>query len=173
MCRKCCKRERGGGIIAKGTTRSDDNGNWEFTFNEPLRNGRYILIVQSQDERGALSLAVKSQEIQVKSKPIIQIGVFQLGMSGAALFLLLILVLGFVGGVWFYKKRQQKLALRVGLAGSEITKIFKIIKEDVEKVLEAFKTPTTGDDEYVVKQLRENIAKMEGYIKKGIEKIKK
>ncbi|TSC94030.1 MAG: Uncharacterized protein CEN87_699 [Parcubacteria group bacterium Licking1014_1] len=162
-----------GEVVAKRTAQTDDKGNWEFTFDNSLRNGRYVVTVQSQDERGALSLTVESQEILVKSKPIIQIGVFQLGMGGAALLLLLLLVLGFGSGVWFYKKRQQKLSLRVEFAGSEITKIFKLIKADVEKLLEAFKTPTTGDDEYTLKQLRENITKMELYLKKGIEKIKK
>ena len=162
-----------GEVVAKKAVQTDDRGNWEFTFNEPLKNGQYILTVQSQDERGALSLVVESPEVRVKSKPIIQLGSFQLGMGGALIFLLLVIAGGFGGGVWFYKKRQEKLTLRVDLAGSEITKIFNLIKEDIEKFLEAFKTPTTGDDEYAMERLQENITKMESYLKKGVEKIKK
>lgn len=162
-----------GEIVAESAAHSDEKGNWEFTFDQPFRNGRYVILAESQDERGALSLTVESQEIRVKPKPIIQIGAFQLGMGGAALLLLLILVLGFVSGIWFYKKRQQKLALRMEFIESEITKIFKLIKADVEKLMEALKTSTTGDDDYAQKQLRENITKMESYLKKGVEKIKK
>lgn len=162
-----------GEVVAKRTAQADDRGNWEFTFDQPLRNGRYILTAQSQDARGALSLAVESQEIRVKPKPIIQIGIFQLGKGGAALFLLLILVIGFGGGVSFYRKRREKLVLRVGFTELEITKIFKLIADDVDKLSKSLETPAASDDEYALKRLRENIAKMESYLKKGVEKIKK
>jgi len=160
-------------LIAKGSAIADEKGNWEFIFDQPLRNGRYIVTVQSQDNRGALSLTVQSEEIQVTSKPIIQIGLFQLGMGGVTVFLLLILVSGFVGGIWYYKRRQKKLVLRIGFTESEITKIFNLIREDIERLTKAYQTPTPGDDEYTLKQLQENIQKMEVYLKKGIEKLKK
>lgn len=167
-------RKGRGEIVGNGTVRSDDKGNWEFTFGEqPLRNGRYVVLAQNQDQRGALSLIVDSQEIRVKSKPIIQIGPLQLGKGGAALLLLIILIAGFGGGVWFYKERQEKLAMRVSFTESEITKIFQLIRVDVERFSKARETPTTGDDEYAMKRLQENIQKMETYLKKGIEKIKK
>lgn len=162
-----------GGIAAKGIARVDNRGNWDFTFNEPLRNGRYAVVAQSQDARGALSLAVKSEEIRVKSKPIIQIGPLQLGKGGAALALLLILVGGFSGGAWFYKKRREKLTLRVLFAESEVSKIFKLIMEDAEAISKARQTSATSDDEYTLARLKENIKKMELYIQKGLEKIKK
>lgn len=160
-------------LIADSVAHTDEKGNWEFTFDQLFRNGTYKTTAQSQDARGALSLVVESRPTKVKSKPIVQISILQLGKGGVAVLLLLILIVSFGGGALFYKKRQDKLTLRVEFTESEITKIFKIIKADVEKLLETFKTPTTGDDEYAQKQLRENIAKMELYLKKGIEKIKK
>ncbi|MFA6339088.1 MAG: cohesin domain-containing protein [Candidatus Paceibacterota bacterium] len=163
-----------GEVIANGSTKSDEKGNWEFTFGQqPLRNGQYVVIAQSQDDRGALSLAVESSKINVKSKPIIQIGAFQLGMGGAIILLLLLLVGGFGGGVWFYRKRQAKLNMRVDFTESETSKIFNLISDDVKKLSDAFKTPTEGDDEYALGKLQENIKKMGAYIKKGINKIKK
>ncbi|MBI5045770.1 MAG: hypothetical protein HZC14_02075 [Candidatus Niyogibacteria bacterium] len=162
-----------GEVAAKGVARADDRGNWDFTFDEPLRNGNYAVLVKSQDVRGALSLEVESVEIQVKSKPIIQFGSLQLGKGGAAILLLLIMIIGFGGGIWFYKKRQEKLAMRVSFTESEITKIFQLLKGDVEQLSKARETATTGDDEYAIKRLQENIQKMEGYLKKGLEKIKK
>jgi len=162
----------GGEIIAEGIAVSDEKGNWEFTFGkQPLRNGRYIISAQSQDARGALSLAVESQKIQVKSKPIIRIGSFQLGMGGALIFLLLVIAGGFGGGAWFYKKRQEKLMLRLLVVKTDLAKVFKIIQDDVEKLQQAVGTPTESDDEFAAKRLQENIKKMEGYLKKEIEKL--
>lgn len=160
-------------LIADGVARTDEKGNWEFTFDQPFRNGSYKITAQSQDARGALSLIVESPPIKVKSKPIIQIGVFQLGKGGAAVLLLLILIVSFGGGVWFYKKKQEKLLMSVSFTESEITKIFQLVRADVERLAKARETPTTSDDEYMLKRLQENIQKMELYLKKSIERIKK
>lgn len=159
-------------LVAEGTARAGDNGNWEFTFDQVLKNGSYQVAAQAQDARGALSLVVESDSIKVKARPIIQIGAFQLGAGGAALFLLFILIASFGGGMWFYRKKQEKLSLRVGFAESEITKMFQLLKEDVDKLSKAVQTSTTSDDEYALKRLQENLAKMESYIKKGVQKIK-
>jgi hypothetical protein len=158
-------------LVADGVARTDEEGNWEFTFDQPFRNGRYILTAQSQDERGALSLVVESPEVRVKSKPIIQIGKFQLGMGGALIFLLIVIAGGFGGGVWFYKKRQEKLALRLLVVKTDMAKVFKLIQDDIEKLQQAIGTPTEADDEFMAKRLRENIKKMEGYLKKEIGKL--
>lgn len=160
-------------LIADGATPTDEKGNWEFTFDQTFKNGRYKITAQSQDARGALSLVVESALVNVKSKPIIQIGVFQLGKGGAALLLFLIMTLGFGGGIWFYKKRQEKVTMRVAFTESEITKIFQLLKEDVGRLSQAIETATTGDDEYALKRLQENIQKMEAYLKKGVERIKR
>lgn len=163
-----------GEIVAEGAIQADDKGNWEFIFgNQPLRNGRYVALAQSQDARGALSLTVESQEIQVKSKPIIQIGKFQLGMGEALIFLLIVIAGGFAGGVWFYKKRQEKLALRLLVVKTDLAKVFKLIQDDIEKLHKALETLTEADDEFIIKRLRENINKMEGYLNKEIDKIKR
>ncbi len=62
------------------------------------------------------------------------------------------------------KKRQEKLAMRVQFTESEITKMFTLITEDIAKL---------GGDSTALKRLQENMKKMELYIKKGVEKIKR
>lgn len=158
--------------IDKGVARSDDKGNWNFSFDKPLKNGNYVIKAQSQDSRGALSLVVDSPQIQVKSKPIIQIGAFQVGAGGALIVLLVIIVGGFVGGYWFYKKRREKINLRTAVAEGDLEKVSNLVKGDIEKIKQAAKTSTAADDEFAVKSLGENVEKMEKYLKKGIEKIK-
>lgn len=162
-----------GTILTEQTVATDDQGNWEFTFNEPLRSGEYVATAQSQDVRGALSAVIQSEKIRVKTKPIIQLGPLQLGKGGAALLLLLLLIIGFGSGILFYKKRQGKISSRVIFAESEISKIFKLLMEDANKISESLKTPTTADDSYAIERLKNNIKKMELYLKKGINKIKR
>ncbi|MDD5569136.1 MAG: cohesin domain-containing protein [Candidatus Pacebacteria bacterium] len=160
-------------LVYSFKTNSDEGGKWAVKIDSPLKNGNYYIEATAQDDRGASSLAIRSEEIRARPKPIIQIGAFQLGASGAALFLLLTLLIGFGGGIWFYRKRQQKLALRVELTISEITKIFKIITQDAEALYKFSKAAVAINNEYALQKLREDIAKMELYLKKGVEKIKK
>lgn len=166
-------KDQNNNLMYSFKTNSDENGDWSLKIDSPLKNGNYYIDVTAQDARGALSITVRSERIQVTSKPIIQIGKFQLGAGGAALFLFLVLVIGFASGIWFYRKRQERLSLRVEFTESEVTKIFKIIMEDVDNLYKALKTETAGDDEYAIERLQENIRKMEMYLKKGVEKIKK
>lgn len=161
-------------LIAEDASHSDDKGNWGFTFAQPLRIGTYKLIVQGKDSRGALSELIESPEIRVIRRPIIQIGRFSIGPRGAIGVLLFLLAAGFAGGVWsyyFYKKREEKLTSRISFAESEITKIFKLINEDIKNLYKALQTPVSTDDDYALKRLQENVQKMEEYIKKGVEKI--
>jgi hypothetical protein len=160
-------------VIARGKVRTNANGNWEFTFDGQLKNGNYNVSAQSQDARGALSLMVESPQISVQSAPVIQLGSLRIGAGGAAALLLLLLITSFGGGVWFWRKTQEKLAMRVGFAESEISKIFRLITEDIDKLSEAAKTQTLVDDEYALGRLRENIKKMESYLKKGVDRINK
>ncbi len=158
-------------LIHQGSAHVDEKGNWESTFTEPLRNGRYTVTAQSRDGRGALSLVVDSPAIRVKSAPVLQIGSMQLGKGGAAFLLLFLLLGSFGGGAWFYKKRQGKLALRVGLAEAEVTKIFKLILHDAERLSKASQDVISVEGVYALKQLQENMKKMEAYLQKSLEKI--
>ncbi|MEK7646956.1 MAG: hypothetical protein AAB378_01105 [Patescibacteria group bacterium] len=161
-----------GEVAAKGAAQADDKGNWEFTFDEPLRNGNYVVLVHSQDARGALSLEIASSEIQVKSKPIIQIGIFQLGRGGALILLVIIIFAGFGGGVWFYKNRQKKIALRTLAAENDLAKVFKMISDDVDKLAKFYQTDNPANIKFMLDKLQENTKKMEGYLKAGIDRIK-
>lgn len=158
-------------VVAHGIAHVDEKGGWEKTFVEPFRNGRYRVHARSQDQRGAFSLVVDSPDIHVVSLPILRIGPLYLGKGSAALLLLVLLFGSFGGGAWFYKKRQGKLALRVGLAEAEVTKIFKLILNDAERLSKVSQGVTSADGVYALKQLQENMKKMESYLQKSLEKI--
>ena len=84
--------------------------------------------------------------------------------------LLIIIALGFGSGAWFYRERQRKLSLRLSIVKTDMAKVFRIIEDDIEKLKQANATATTADDEFVTKRLQENINKMEGYLRKEIDR---
>jgi len=159
-------------FIATSTVATDALGNWEYTFMDQLRNGSYLASIQNKDSRGALSLLIESPEIKVSGKPIFQLGLFVLTQAGAIFLLILLLLIGGGSGWWFYKTRRARTALRVDLAESDTAKVFNMIKADIDKLDKARTTPTTVDDEFATQKMRENIKRMETYVKKEIIKAK-
>ena len=95
------------------------------------------------------------------------------GRGGALAFLLFLLVGAFGGGVWFYRVREGRLALRVLVTETDMAKVFKLIQEDIGRIRQAQATPTPADDEFVLTKLQENIGRMEAYLKKEIQKIRR
>lgn len=143
------------------TLHADVNGNWEYTFGNPLRNGTYIASIQNKDARGALSFVVNSPEIKVTNK------------YGTVLTILFIILAGaLIAGLWFYKTRKEKIALRIDVAESDTAKVFKMIETDIDKLDKARATPTTIDDEFIAQKMRENVKKMGSYVKEEIGKAK-
>lgn len=163
---------RGEILIEERDIPVDAKGNWEYTYGEPLRNGTYTATIRNRDARGALSLAIESTDMRVMERPIIQFGKISVGKNGALVLLLLILAGGFTAGYLFFKKRREKIALRVALAESDAAKIFNVLNADVDKIDRARATETPSDDEFAVKKLREDVEKMSGYLKKAIGKAK-
>ena len=164
--------KRGETLIKDVTVPVDAQGNWELTVSEPLRNGLYTVVIQNRDTRGALSLAETSPTITVMEKPIFQLGSLSLGKNGVILALFIILLIGFSGGYFFYKARRARTTLRLDLATSDMSKVFKMIETDLDGLEKAQATPTPADDEFVVKKLRANIQKMGSFLKKEIDKAK-
>ena len=158
--------------IASSTIKSNIQGNWEYTFTDILRNGTYTVTAQNKDARGALSLVIPSPQIQVTEKPLFQLGPISIGTRGSLILLLLILIGGSISGWWFYNTRRERTALRVGVAESDTAKAFNMIKADMEKLDKARSTPTPVDDEFIAKKMREDVNRMENYIKQEINKAK-
>ena len=153
--------KRGDALIVSNTIPVDTNGNWEFTFGDPLRNGSYVISIQNKDARGARSIIVNSSEMQV------------CGKYANAILLSFIALLGIlVGGWWLHKTRRERVSLRLDIAESDAAKVFKMIETDVEKLKKADTTPTPADDQFIAQKLGENVKKMGAYIKEEIKRSK-
>lgn len=148
-------------IITEHIVPVDANGNWEFIYSAPLRNGIYKAIIQNKDARGARSLIIGSPEIRVTGK-----------YTNVIIGFIIVLIGALIGGLLLYRKRRERTRLRLEVAQSDVSKIFKIIESDVEKLQQAQKTPTPADDEFTVEKLKQDTEKMGGYIKKEIDRAK-
>lgn len=154
--------KKGSETISSAVTPVDAHGNWEFTFGDPLRNGSYVISVQNRDSRGALSLTVDSTKISVTGK-YTNIIITLIAVLSGALF----------GGAWYYERRRERTALRINVAESDASKVFKMIESDIEKLNKARGTTTSVDDEFIIKKMQEDVNKMGGYIKEEIKKAGK
>lgn len=153
--------KKDGAVVTSKTVAVDAQGNWEAVFNDALRNGTYIVSIQSKDARGALSTPVISDDIQVTGK-----------YSGLIILSFIILIGSLASGFFYHKKRRDRTALRLEVAESDVAKVFKMIEADVEKLKKADTTPTLADDEFIAQKLGENVKKMSGYIKETIKRAK-
>lgn len=153
--------KRGDAVVKGSVIPVNVQGNWEFTFGDPLRNGSYIVSIQNKDSRGALSLVVNSPEISVAGK-----------YTSTIILSFIVLFGAIVGGWWFYKTRRERASLRLDIAESDATKVFKMIEADVEKLKKADTTPTPADDQFIAQKLGENVKKMGAYIKEEIKRAK-
>lgn len=153
--------KKGVSLISSNTVKVDANGNWEFTFTDSLRNGRYIASIQNKDARGALSLVVTAPEIVVTGR-----------YTNAIITLIILLIGALFGGFWFYERRRERTALRVQVAERDTANVFKMIETDIEKLNKARSTETPADDEFITEKLGENVKKMSTYIKDTINRAK-
>ncbi len=152
------------GVVVGTTT------NTMFTLSS-LAFGSHAIIVEAVDYAGNMTQSRLS--IDIAQPPFLVIGGIRITQPIFFGTIIAVLVIGFLAGMFFWKKREEKLALRVAFTESETSKIFDLIEEDIDKLSEAHQTPPTADDEYALSRLRENVKKMEVYLKRGIEKINK
>jgi hypothetical protein len=160
-----------GTVSARASTRADETGQWEYSFSDTLQNGKYKIVVMSQDDRGALSLPVEFTNVVVKAKPILKIGSFELNLWGIIVILVLLLAGSFISGYYFFKLKANKISRRIIITKQDVIKVTDMIRKDMENLKKATKTKDKFDDEFALNGLEENIEKIDKYIQKEIEGI--
>lgn len=150
-----------GAVITSGIVSVNNEGNWEYTFAELLRNGKYLVTIQTKDSRGALSDIVLSPYITVTNK-----------YTKSIILLFAILLGALVGGYYFFKKRRERTALRIDVAGSDTSKVFNMLQADIEKLKKAQGTATTADDAFMIEKMEADLKKMGKYVEKEITRAK-
>lgn len=162
-----------GTVLARASARADESGEWEYSFSETLQNGKYKIIAVSQDDRGALSLPVEFDNVIVKAKPIFKIGSFELNLWGIIILLVLLLIGSFISGYYFFKMKVSRIDRKIFITKQDVVKVTDMIRKDMINLKTALNTKDKFDDEFAIKELEENIAKIDKYIQKEIESIGK
>ncbi|MHB9019409.1 MAG: cohesin domain-containing protein [Minisyncoccota bacterium] len=162
-----------GVVSARASTRANETGEWEYSFSDTFQNGKYKIVAVSQDDRGALSLPTEFVNVVVKAKPIFKIGAFELNLWGIIILLALLLIGSFISGYYFFKMKVSKIGRKIFITKQDVIKVTDMIKKDIENLKKAVKTADKFDDEFVIKELEENIEKIDKYIQKEIESIGK
>jgi hypothetical protein len=157
--------------MEQGTTTVNSKGEWTYISKDPLPAGTFIVHIRSEDSKGALSEEVLSSAFTVEDKPVVQLGSFHLDFKGTVTVLLTIIVAGISGGWWLYRKREEKLFMRLLNTENDMMKVFSMINADLEKTNS--KNMTESDIKLINKRLNENIKKMENYLKSEIQQINK
>jgi len=160
-----------GSVFERGTSVADDKGNWSFTSSQTLPAGTFVVHVQSRDGRGAVSEDVVSQKVAVIEKPVVQLGMFSLGITGATFLAIFMLLGGASAGWWLYRKRQGILFIRLSSAEADMAKIFTMMRADLEKLHRS--SDLTGGNKLITEHLRENIDKFEKYLRTEIQRVNK
>jgi hypothetical protein len=162
------------------TSEVNNEGFWEAVLTPSFKKETYYLEVKAQDERGALSLPVKSSFIQVREKPIFVIGNFEITTKIFFGGIIIILLSGFLSGFLFFrnkvKKKEELVAQKIIIAEKDLLSLFKIIMNDLEKALKAFDDKKIDKNEVIelelyLKRIKEKINNTKKYIIEGIEEI--
>ncbi|MEK7493855.1 MAG: cohesin domain-containing protein [Patescibacteria group bacterium] len=161
-----------GELISEHSALADSNGNWDLSFGEPLGVGAYAVFAQTKDARGALSLMVQADPIiTVKSRPIITIGALEVGATGSALVLLIILCAGAGAGYWYFRERQRILRTDVAMTSRDQEHLYALMNTDLEKLTKNFDAMNETEKKFIIDRVNENVQKMEKYILKEIKNI--
>ncbi len=122
---------------------------------------------------GALSLPVTFNNMVISTKPILTIGFIQLSLLDIIVILVILLMGSFMGGYYFFKLKSEKINRKVFVTQQDVIKITNMIKKDMEDLKKALKTEDKFDDEFAIKELEKNVAKIDIYIRKEVENIEK
>jgi len=155
-----------------GEAAVDEFGHWIFTLNAGFDNEIYNISVRARDNRGALSLPVYDS-VEVTSKPILKIGIIELTFKGAIILLSILLILGIIGATHLFRRKQRKIDRKIFITKQDVFKITQMMNDSVKKMKAAINTPEKFDDEFFLSEIEEEINKIETYIEKEIDNIRK
>ena len=151
-------------------TVSNADGNWSATFTQLLKSGNYYVQAISQNSNGSSSLPVRSAIIRVKGPFAMIIGVLSI--------LVIILLLSFLIGWYASKLAQIKRYRRIAISHRDITSYYNIINNDVVKAMKNLSADKMEEGKisetvFLLKNIKENLDKLNKYGLKGIKVIGK
>jgi len=149
----------------------DRNGVWEIEVSNPLKRGAYVIEIFSKDDRGALSLVVKSK-LQVRDKPLLTLAGIKITQFWFFIGLIIVLIGGFAIGWFSYRIWRKQVSRKVIIAQRDVTNTFNIIKKDIEKILKGCSgKDELSEAEFILNKIKKDIEKMQKYVVENIKEI--
>ncbi len=162
-------RTADGQTIEEGEANPDALGAWVQDFEHPLAKGSYYFEAYSVDQRGAISLPVRSAAFSVDLRPLIVIGSVRISEGWISFVIVLLILIGAALNqllMWMMGKKRRN---RVMIAQRDVMNAFGTTKKELGKMVEE----TT--DRVVLKQVKilgEKLDKTAAYLVEIIEHIR-
>lgn len=169
-----------GEIIDSFKIKSNQDSKFEFSSAKIKDSGEYVLGVEVLNSDGVKILSSKKITIQAVKPLLIQIGSYTtelLTVLVPALALLVLFVLILYYGWYKFLLLRGRVQKEVNEAESALHTAFHLLRENAYeqiKMLEDAKTrrPLTGEEEKIIKNLQDNLIKIEKPLEKEILDIK-
>jgi hypothetical protein len=157
--------------------KADENGKWVFV-SDPLKEGKYKVWVEAQDQRGALSLPSKACEFYVGLPTFLRFGKIAIDYLTIMTTLIVIIIglLLIIFYAWYrisvWRKRMRKETKE---AAQAVLAAFKALREEVQEQIEYLdgKPGLTDSEAKVRDKLKEALDISEKFIGKELEDIEK
>jgi hypothetical protein len=151
-------------------TNSDSGGSWSANIDQSLKSDKYYVVAEEFDLNGLQIGSAKYGPVQIKGSFVFIVGVFS--------FLVIILLIGFVGGWYLNKLAEIKRYRRILISERDIASSYNILKNDVDLALKNFDGNNFSEGkineiQFLLKRIRENLEKMNEYVTKGVKIIGK
>ena len=175
---KILLKKETGDVVAAAEASADKQGNWETIIEQPLRKGSYFFEVVAQDQRGALSLPVKSELFKVREKPLFSISGFGITQFWFFISIIILLLGGFGVGLLSHHFWKAQLSRKTIVAQRDVVSSFDFIGKDVDKAISSYSDKRISKEEasemaFLLKKAKDNLGKMQKYIVENIDEIRK
>lgn len=164
--------------VDEKTAHVDSNGNWNALFDSSFKKGTYVVLATAKDSRGALSLPVASSKISVREKPLLTIG----GLEITLAWVYVISILAFLTAAFFairtYRRWRERTERNVIIAQRDVANVFGSVNADIDKVLQnamdkKLDPQKIAEMQFVLKKMKKNLERVEGYVEENIKDISK
>lgn len=165
-----------GDIVGEAAVVADKSGNWEAVIDQPLKGGIYYVEVVAQDQRGALSLPVKSESFRIRERPLFTVAGIGITKTWFFVGFIAILIGGFLSGWLFYRLWRAQLTRKTIVAQRDIIAMSNNIQKDLDKALASYSDKQVSEQEaaeieFLIKKVKGNLEKTQKYVTKNIEEI--
>jgi hypothetical protein len=169
-------KNKDGQTVSSTETSSDEKGSWEAIFRDQLKKDAYFVEITAKDERGALSLPVKSEVFKIREKPLLTIAGVEITQFWFLFGIIIIIAGSFVVAWLSYRAWRRQLERKVIIAQRDIVNAFTNAKNIVEKVLNDIDNGNISENkvseiEFILKKALTDIEKTQKYITENIKEI--